>query len=59
MGKTKPSADRIILGTSQTPDSIRQLKLIAAEQGTTMQALIAEGLNKVFVTYGRKPIAKP
>jgi hypothetical protein len=36
-----------------TPDARRQLKMIAAEEDTTQQKLIAEALNLLFATRGR------
>ena len=43
----------------QPPDAVRQLRILAAERDTTMQALMAEGLNMVFAKYGKSQIAKP
>jgi hypothetical protein len=41
----------------QLPDVAYQLRIVAAEQNKTQQALLAEGLNVVFVKYGKPPIA--
>jgi hypothetical protein len=38
---------------------VRQLKILAAEEGTTLQALMAEALNLLFTKYGKPPIATP
>ncbi len=35
----------------------RQLKHLALERDTTVQALLAEALNALFEKYGKKPIA--
>lgn len=40
------------------PEVKRQLRQIAADHGTTIQRLLAEGLNDLFVKYG-KPEAAP
>ena len=34
-----------------------QVKVIAAEQGRTVESIWAEGMNHVFQKYGKKPIA--
>ncbi|MEH2373449.1 ribbon-helix-helix domain-containing protein [Nostoc sp.] len=39
------------------PAVSRQLKQLALEQDSTVQALLAEALNKLFEEYGKKPIA--
>jgi hypothetical protein len=39
------------------PAVIQQLKVMAAELGTTQQRLIAEGLNHVFAKHGKPQIA--
>ena len=39
------------------PAVSRQLKQLALEEDTTVQALLAEALNKLFEEYGKKPIA--
>jgi hypothetical protein len=41
----------------QMPEVAQQLRIVAAEQNKTQQALLAEGLNTVFVKYGKPPIA--
>lgn len=39
------------------PAVSRQLKQIALDHGTTVQALLAEAMNDLFVKYKRNPIA--
>ncbi|MEJ1934635.1 ribbon-helix-helix domain-containing protein [Nostoc sp. NIES-2111] len=39
------------------PAVSKQLKQLALEQDTTVQALLAEALNDLFDKYGKKPIA--
>ena len=34
-----------------------QLKILAVEQGLTMQTLVAEGFNMLFAKYGKPEIA--
>jgi tRNA G26 N,N-dimethylase Trm1 len=41
----------------QLPEVAQQLRIVAAEQNKTQQALLAEGLNALFVKYGKSPIA--
>jgi hypothetical protein len=56
----KPSRiGKVQISSWQTPEAVRQLRILAAEQGTSMQALMAEGLNYVFAKYGKPQIAKP
>ena len=44
--------------TVHFPKPVRdQLKVLAAEQGRTMQSLVAEGLNAVFSRYGKSAVA--
>jgi hypothetical protein len=52
-----PKRNKAGLLTMHDPAVLRQLKTLAAEQGTTQQKLVAEGLNMVFVKYGKPPIA--
>ena len=40
------------------PDVRTQVKVLAAERGTTVQALVCEGLNTVFAKHGRPEIAE-
>jgi hypothetical protein len=40
------------------PTSVgRAMKLLAAEHDSTVQALMREALNDLFVKYGKRPIA--
>jgi hypothetical protein len=41
----------------QAPEAVRQLKILAAEQGSTIQALTAEALNMLFAKYGKPTVA--
>ena len=50
-GATKPI-------TVHYPGNVRdQLKILAVEQGLTMQTLVAEGFNMLFAKYGKPEIA--
>ncbi len=40
-----------------TPEVARQLHMIAVEEDTTLQAIMAEAFNDVFAKRGRPPIA--
>ena len=40
------------------PDVRTQVKILAAERGTTVHALVCEGLNAVFAKHQRPEIAK-
>ena len=40
------------------PDVRTQVKVLAAERGTTVHALVCEGLNAVFAKHRRPEIAK-
>lgn len=55
----KSRATRVILGSYQTAEAVKQTKLLAIENDTTMQALLAEALNLLFQKYGKPTIAKP
>lgn len=44
--------------TGHFPPEVRyQLKILAAEQGRTMESLLAEGLNMLFSAYNKPEIA--
>jgi hypothetical protein len=44
--------------TGHYPPAVRyQLKLLAAEQGRTMEDMLAEGLNLLFAAYNKPEIA--
>lgn len=56
----KPSrVGRSQISTWQTPEAVRQLRIMAAEEETTSQALIAEALNLLFAKRGKQQIAEP
>jgi len=56
----KPSrVGRVAFASWQTVDTVRQLRILAAEQGTTLQALTAEALNLLFTKHRKPPLAKP
>jgi hypothetical protein len=39
------------------PAVSRQLRQLALDKDTTVQALLSEGLNELFIKYGKNPIA--
>ena len=56
----KPSrVVRTQISTWQTPEAARQLRIMAAEEETTSQALIAEAFNLLFAKRGKPQIAEP
>lgn len=60
---SKPSAPaaggpRRQLSVRLEPEVIHQLKLLAVQEGTTLQDLVCEGLNSVFQGRGQPPIAR-
>lgn len=56
--KKKPAKEKTVLvGGHFQPDVLKQLRMIAAEEGTTNQALLAEALNLLFVKKGKSSIA--
>lgn len=56
----KPSrVDRVQLSSWQVPDAVRQLRILAAEEGTSMQALVADALNLLFSKHGKSRVAEP
>jgi hypothetical protein len=40
-----------------SPECAKQLRMLAAEQDTTVQELLKEGLNLMFLKHGKAPIA--
>src|SRR5262245_35471771 len=48
---------RVLVGGHFAPAVQRTLKIIAAEEGTTVQALLAEGINTVFARRQKPEIA--
>ena len=53
----KPSREKtVLIGGHFPPEVQRQLRMIAAEEGTTNQALLAEALNLLFRKKGKDAI---
>jgi hypothetical protein len=48
---------KITFAVHVTPKVRAQMKALAVERGTTVQALMAEGMNYVFKKYGKPQIA--
>lgn len=48
---------RVLVGGHFAAEVQRALRIIAAEEGTTVQALLAEGINTVFAKRGKPEIA--
>ena len=56
--KAQPSrTGRVLIGGHFAPDVQKALKIIAAEEGTTMQALLSEAINAVFAKRHKPQIA--
>lgn len=56
--KSAPSrGGRVLVGGFFTPEVQTALKVIAAEERTTLQALLTEAINTVFAKRGRPEIA--
>ena len=56
--KTAPSrGGRVLVGGFFTPEVQTALKVMAAEERTTLQALLTEAINTVFAKRGRPEIA--
>ena len=49
---------RVLVGAHLAPEVQTALKIIAAEERTTMQALLAEGINTVFAKRHKPEIAQ-
>lgn len=49
---------RVLIGGHFAPEVQRALKIIAAEEGTTIQALLAEALNTIFAKRRKPEIAE-
>lgn len=49
---------RVLVGAHYAPEVQTALKVIAAEERTTVQALLAEGINTVFAKRGKPEIAQ-
>ena len=57
--QAKPSrAATTLIGGHFSPEVSKQLAIIAAEEGTTKQALLSEALNMLFVKKGKAKIAE-
>lgn len=57
-GNTQPSrAGRVLVAGHFAPEVQIALKVLAAEERTTLQALLAEGINTVFAKRGKPEIA--
>lgn len=55
---TRPSRQQTkLIGGHFDPIVSRQLKQLALDESSTVQALLAEALNDLFLKYGKKPIA--
>ena len=52
------TGETVLVGGHFPPSVLKQLKLIAVEEETTNQALLAEALNLLFVKKGRAKIDK-
>ena len=50
-------AGKSFIGGYFPPDVARQVRILAAEQDTTIQLLMAEALNHLFLAYGKPQIA--
>ena len=51
-------ADKKLVNFRLDPEVLHQLKLLAVQEGKPMQALLCEGLNKIFIERNLPPIAK-
>jgi hypothetical protein len=49
---------RVLIGGHFAPEVQTALKIIAAQERTTVQALLAEGINTVFAKRGKPEIAE-
>jgi hypothetical protein len=57
-GGKPPSRLSTVAVTGYYPQQVRvQLKILAAEQGRSMESMIAEALNDLFAKYGKPEIA--
>ena len=56
-GSTGSRSGRVLVGGHFASEVQRALRIIAAEEGTTVQALLAEGINTVFAKRGKPEIA--
>jgi hypothetical protein len=49
---------RVLVGGHFAPEVQTALKIVAAEERTTVQALLAEGINTIFAKRGKPEIAE-
>lgn len=56
-GNSGSRSGRVLVGGHFASEVQRALRIIAAEEGTTVQALLAEGINTVFAKRGKPEIA--
>lgn len=54
---TGSRSGRVLVGGHFASEVQRALRITAAEEGTTVQALLAEGINTVFAKRGKPEIA--
>jgi len=53
---TKARDKTVLIGGHFSPEVAKQLKILAAEEETTNQALLEEALNLLFIKKGKKAI---
>ena len=56
-GSAGSRSGRVLVGGHFASEVQRALRITAAEEGTTVQALLAEGINTVFARRGKPAIA--
>jgi hypothetical protein len=56
-GSAGSRSGRVLVGGHFASEVRRALRIIAAEEGTTVQALLAEGINTVFAKRSKPEIA--
>jgi hypothetical protein len=56
-GSAGSRSGRVLVGGHFASEVQRALRILAAEEGTTIQALLAEGINTVFAKRGKPEIA--
>jgi hypothetical protein len=56
-GATGSRSGRVLVGGHFASEVQRALRILAAEESTTVQALLAEGINTVFAKRGKPEIA--
>lgn len=49
---------RVLVGGHFAPEVQTALKIVAAQERTTVQALLAEGINTIFASRGKPEIAE-